>query len=809
MPKVLSIFSGGGGIDCGFQKAGFAVCFSTDHWKPACDTLERNHVGMRVVCDDIRRIRYEEELSKIGMTVSDIDVLVGGPPCPAYSKSRFYRTDMARALDDKNSFTLHEYFRALKEIRPKIFLFENVFGFIYKPHEPAFDLLRRTADELGYEIRYRVVNTADYGVPQTRERFFCVGVKRGQGLPFVFPAETHYDPAKYDEKKDLGKLPWVTCGQAIGDLDHDLPEDESRQAGAKHKELLKLIPPGENYLYLTAERGYPDPKFKWRSRYWSFLLKLSPERPSWTIQATWSDNMGPFHWKNRYLRISEIKRLQTFDDDYEFSGSFSDQWRQIGNAVPVKMAEVIARAIYEQYFSEVNGVETKKLPFGTQFSPEQVDLRRLLELAQAYTGRTKQDFAAQVAQEFFADKASPAKLAENTGIALKGYGIVAEGNTIELTETGKRLLAIPDDTQLKKAFAKHILLDLNGLVLLETLRQMDMNGERLTNANINMALIHQGFQLKQTSNNVQVMKLWLGEAGILSDHWKINETALKALLELEGHDIALLKELTPEQYFFLLTLCSAAPQGPVVATEIRDLASASYRITFDEKSFAAKVIKPLQERGFIKARKTTDGRGAKPYVVERTEQAEREVMEPLLRQLKDQVGNALADAYCKTFSVLRSEMDSEDTYVKGLALEAFAIKVMKIVGLNFVRTRYRNLQTGGAEVDVLFDSACLLYSRWQVQCKNTKTVTIDMVAKEVGLAHMLKSNVIVVMTTGHLTSEAKKYARRIMEDMNLCIFTLEEEDIAQIIADPPSIREIFDRQAEETKQIKSLREGEA
>jgi DNA (cytosine-5)-methyltransferase 1 len=122
------------------------------------------------------------------------------------------------------------------------------------------------------------------------------------------------------------------------------------QAGSKHKDLLQLVPPGENYLYFTAERGHPSPKFKWRSRYWSFLLKLSPNRPSWTIQASHSNNMGPFHWKNRFLRISEIKRIQTFDDNYKLDGSFKDQWRLIGNAVPPKMAEVLARKIYADYF---------------------------------------------------------------------------------------------------------------------------------------------------------------------------------------------------------------------------------------------------------------------------------------------------------------------------------------------------------------------------------------------------------------------------------------------------------------------------
>lgn len=808
MPNVLSIFSGGGGIDCGFKKAGFDISFSTDFWKPACDTLENNKVGKLVVCDDIRKINYAEELSKIGLTVSDIDVLVGGPPCPAYSKSRFYRTDMARALDDKNSYTLYEYFRALEEIYPKVFLFENVFGFIYKPHKPAFDLLTQKADELGYEIRYRVVNAANYGVPQTRERFLCVGIKKGEGLPFEFPAETHYDPVKYDAEKEHGKLPWVTCGQAIGDLDYDLPEDVDRQAGAKHKELLKLIPPGENYLYLTAERGYPEPQFKWRSRYWSFLLKLSPDRPSWTIQATWSDNMGPFHWKNRYLRINEIKRIQTFDDNYEFSGCFSDQWRQIGNAVPVKVAAIMANAIREQYFSEVCQMNTNELPFGTQFSPEQISLRRLLELAQEYHGKTNQEFVEQIAQEFFAQKASSKKLAGNTSISLKSYGLVAGKNTIEITEIGRNLLSITDDEKLKKEFAKHILLNLNGLIFIETLRQMHLNGDRLTNANINIALIHQGFKLQQTSNNAQVMKLWLSQAGIILNDWKVNEAALKELLGIESRDIALFKGLSPEQYYFLLALCNAASDKPLVATDVRNLASASYNVNFDEKTFAAKVIKPLHGKGLIVARKTTGGRGAKPYMVELTEQTKQEAVEYLLKQFKDQVGNALADAYCKTFSDLRSEIDSEDTYVKGLALEAFAIKVMRIIGLNFIRTRYRDIQIGGAEVDVLFDSTGLLYSRWQVQCKNTLKVDINMVAKEVGLAHMLKSNVIVIMTTGHLTSEAQMYVRRVMEEMNLCVLVLEKEEIDRIISNPPSIADIFNCQSEEAKKIKILHDVE-
>lgn len=351
--KLISIFSGGGGIDFGFKKAGYDVCLSTDFWKPACETLERNHIGMIVKHADIRDINYKQELSMIGITTKDIDILAGGPPCPAFSKSRFYRKEKKRALEDENSFTLYEYFRALEEIQPKVFFFENVFGFIYKPHEAAFNLLKEKATLLGYDISYRVVNTANYGVPQIRERFICVGVRKDLNKkPFIFPEATHYNPEKTAVDEISDRRPWVTCGEVIGDLDYDLLEDKDMQAGSKHKDLLKLVPPGDNYLFFTEKRGYPTPVFKWRSRYWSFLLKLSPAKPSWTIQASFSNNMGPFHWKNRFLRINEIKRIQTFPDDYEFCGDFREQWRQIGNAVPPHFVEQIAIEIKKQYFEE-------------------------------------------------------------------------------------------------------------------------------------------------------------------------------------------------------------------------------------------------------------------------------------------------------------------------------------------------------------------------------------------------------------------------------------------------------------------------
>lgn len=341
-PKIVSIYSGAGGIDCGFHAAGFQTVFAVDSWELACESLRSNFPRCDVHTADIQEVDFKNIRKKYGL----IDGLVGGPPCPPFSKSRFYRREKERGLEDKSGFiTITNYFRALKELKPKFFFFENVHGFIYKPHQDALELVKRESESLGYKLTYKVVNAADYGVPQTRERFFCIGVKLGNN-EFVFPEPTHFAPDLVSQ----GLKKWVTCGAVLDDLDYPLPEDDKMEAGSKHRHLLKKVPPGDNYLFFTKERGHPKPEFKWRSRYWSFLLKLSRERPSWTIQASHSNNMGPFHWRNRFLRINELKRIQSFPDDYVLVGKYRDQWRQIGNAVPPLLAEKFAKALKKQYF---------------------------------------------------------------------------------------------------------------------------------------------------------------------------------------------------------------------------------------------------------------------------------------------------------------------------------------------------------------------------------------------------------------------------------------------------------------------------
>lgn len=339
MLRSLSLFSGCGGLDLGLHRAGFQTVLATDS-EPLCATTYRAHFPkVPFVVQRMGQLTRATLLEHLGANAGQLDLVCGGPPCPPFSKSRFYRKDMPRALEDPNGWeTVNGYLDVLDWFRPRAFILENVKGLAYKIHQDALETIIDRSEKLGYKTRWAVLNAADYGVPQIRERCFVVGALDGY---VDFPSPTHSQRAD-----GVALSPWVTAGDVLNQLDTEEKAcDAGHFAGGQHHKLLKEVPPGSNYLHFTAERGHPSPIFKWRSRYWSFLLKLSPELPSWTIQARRSNNMGPFHWRNRILRIDEIKRLQTFPDDFVLGGTIEQQWRQIGNAVPPALAEVVGRAV--------------------------------------------------------------------------------------------------------------------------------------------------------------------------------------------------------------------------------------------------------------------------------------------------------------------------------------------------------------------------------------------------------------------------------------------------------------------------------
>lgn len=347
-PVAISLFSGAGGLDLGVEAAGYRVTAAVEYDRDAALTMEKNfhHLVSPVIRKDILDVPTREILQHAGLRGRQRpDLLIGGPPCTPFSKSGFWLEWKRDGLDPDASL-LQAYTRVLAQAKPRAFILENVYALTYnnKASRPAYERLLREIDEAGYICNPKVLNAADHGVPQVRPRLFIVGVPKGCRLPEL-PDPSH--TGMWERRMSgAGTTPHVTAGEALAKLDCE-PEP-GEVLGGQYSHLLPEIPPGENYLYYTAERGHPNPLFKWRSRYWSFLLKLAPEKPSPTIQAQPGPNVGPFHWENRRLRVGEIKRLFTFPDEFELVGTRASIQAQLGNAVPPLLAEKVAAQVISE-----------------------------------------------------------------------------------------------------------------------------------------------------------------------------------------------------------------------------------------------------------------------------------------------------------------------------------------------------------------------------------------------------------------------------------------------------------------------------
>lgn len=339
MPAV-SLFSGAGGLDYGLLSSRrFHTEAFLEKDRAACNTLQANFDG-RVVAEDIRDLQPRAFLRLGDLRPGDDYLLVAGPPCTPWSKAGFWLDLEQLGPGHMDALLLDEFLRFLRLGRPRAFLFENVWGLTYTNHRAVLDRLLRSISRAGYRCWSQVINAADFGVPQLRHRLIIVG-SRDRAAGFVFPRGSYGTSAR----------PHRTASQAIGHLVNraDLAESDEVMMG-KWRALLPLVPPGDNYLFFTRRRGHPKPRFEWRSKYWSFLLKLDPDRPSWTIAAQAGPNTGPFHWQSRRLRLGERKLLQGFPYRYHVIGTPREQRRQVGNAVPPPLAANVARAIAEQLF---------------------------------------------------------------------------------------------------------------------------------------------------------------------------------------------------------------------------------------------------------------------------------------------------------------------------------------------------------------------------------------------------------------------------------------------------------------------------
>ncbi len=447
------------------------------------------------------------------------------------------------------------------------------------------------------------------------------------------------------------------------------------------------------------------------------------------------------------------------------------------------------------------------LPFGSEFSPSQIQLPEVLQLAAQHGGDWRA-FESAVRQAWFeGHRTTPynrAKLANNTKLGMIAYGII--DREASLTSLGEELHALRhDDKALYDRLALHILLHLHGMNFVQCIRDMVAAGEQVNLTSLREGLTARGMHYPSGGKHPSIMRLWLAKAGVfIGSRWRIDEGRIEEILGVKPDDFAGLGDLRPDQRAFLKTLINMGTDRPHPANSVVRLATATHGVKYPEKSLPKLVLHDLEHAGWITTKKTTSGRGAKPFLVSPTEKLTSQVAEPLLNQLERQTDPKLVALLRTPLSTILEEMKSEDRFRSGLALEALAFKLMRLLDMTWVATRLRANQTGGAEVDLIFESARLVFSRWQIQCKNTKRVSLDDVAKEVGLTHFLKSNVIVIVTTGVVSGEARRYANRIMADSNLAIVMLDGTDLAVICEQPEGILRAMDREARHAMNLKKL-----
>ncbi|WP_442598619.1 DNA cytosine methyltransferase [Neobacillus sp. D3-1R] len=349
MYKIIDLFSGCGGLSLGFELAGYKTLLGIDNDKAAVDTFVKNHKGSIGLSTDITEITGEEIKKIVGHT--NIDVVIGGPPCQGMSLAG------PRKLHDPRNKLYLSFIRIVQELQPKAFVIENVPGIVSLFKGAIKDSILEEFQKMGYNVKYQLLNSADFGVPQIRKRVFFVGIKKGE--TFSFP-----------EPKIFYENDWITAEDATNDLpllenslgneiEHYTGEPQNdyqrycrknsqeihNHLATKHTEqtikIISLVPEGGNYKNLPEE-------FKGKRNFNVAWTRYHSKRPTLTIDT---GHRHHFHYKaNRVPTVRENARFQSFPDDFIFYGNKTQQYRQVGNAVP----PLLAKAIAEQLIKYLN-----------------------------------------------------------------------------------------------------------------------------------------------------------------------------------------------------------------------------------------------------------------------------------------------------------------------------------------------------------------------------------------------------------------------------------------------------------------------
>lgn len=352
--NVIDFFCGCGGFSKGFEQAGFKIRLGIDIWQDAVTTYEKNFQDAVTIVGDITKQTGEGLLKAAGLKSSEVDVIIGGPPCQGFSVSG------KRLLDDPRNILYKSFVRLVGEIKPRAFVMENVPGLVKLFDGKVKDEVVHDFSEVGYKVEMRELLAADFGVPQARRRVFFIGLNTEEfaNKEILFPTSTH----------GKGKAPYITCEDALSDLDfigdtsvlpehasYELPPSNAYQElmrknstellnhvttihTQKTRDIIAMVPDGGNYKDL--------PKELWSTRKVHIAwTRMNSQKPCFTIDTGHNHH---FHYRaNRVPTVRESARIQSFPDDFEIIGIKTSQLKQVGNAVPPLLAQAVAEAVFE------------------------------------------------------------------------------------------------------------------------------------------------------------------------------------------------------------------------------------------------------------------------------------------------------------------------------------------------------------------------------------------------------------------------------------------------------------------------------
>lgn len=316
--SVIELFSGCGGMALGFKNAGLRTKLLVEIDKDCVNTLSVNKPGWNIIHDDIAHVDFTPYNGKV-------EIVAGGPPCQAFSYA-----GLGKGFEDTRGTLFFEFARCVKEVQPQIALIENVRGLIQHDGGRTLSTMLQVLEDLGYNSAYKLLRAQFLDVPQKRERVVIIGVRKDLEIKAIFPKEKDYTVSLREALKD--------CPESIG---VEYPR--------RKKEIMQLIPPGGYWrdLPLELQKEYMQGSFHLSGGKTGMARRLSWDEPSLTLTCSpaqkQTERCHPV--ETRPLTVREYARIQSFPDDWEFTGSLASQYRQIGNAVPVNLAYHIGRCL--------------------------------------------------------------------------------------------------------------------------------------------------------------------------------------------------------------------------------------------------------------------------------------------------------------------------------------------------------------------------------------------------------------------------------------------------------------------------------